>query len=49
MPCRSWMPEVVIRKPAAASPPSTVGPCQPTVAWAATPAGLSTATMSSSE
>src|ERR1700730_14157728 len=43
------MPDVVIRKPAAARPPSTVGPVQPTEAWAATPAGLSTATMSSSE
>ena len=49
MPCRSWTPEVLIRKPAAARPPSTVGPCQPTVACAATPGGLSTATMSSSE
>ena len=49
MPCRSWIPDVLIRKPAAARPPSTVGPCHPTVACAATPGGLSTATMSSSE
>lgn len=49
MPCRSGAPEVEIRKPAAARPPMTVGPVQPTDACAATPTGLSTTTMSASE
>src|SRR4051794_22015855 len=37
-----------MRYPAAASPPTTVGPSQPGLGWAATPTGLSTTTMSSS-
>src|SRR5680860_822674 len=37
-----------MRYPAAASPPITVGPVQPTLGWAATPTGLSTTTRSSS-
>ena len=48
MPWRSGTPEVEIRKPAATRCPSTVGPLQPTLGWAATPTGLSTTTMSSS-
>src|SRR5699024_1017598 len=48
IPCRSLAPLVVIRYPAALSPPRTVGPVQPTLGCAATPTGLSTTTMSSS-
>src|SRR6476619_3362394 len=46
MPCRSGTPEVEILKPAAARPPTTVGPVHPTLGWAATPTGLSTTTVS---
>src|SRR5699024_7036125 len=48
MPLRSGGPEVEMRKPAAARPPTTVGPSQPTVGCAATPTGLFTAMRSSS-
>src|SRR6478672_1222855 len=46
MPCRSLAPLVAMRYPAAARPPTTVGPVHPTLGWAATPTGLSTTTMS---
>src|SRR5699024_5161586 len=49
MPLRSGGPEVESLKPAAAKPPMTVGPSQPTEGCAATPTGLLTAMMSSSE
>src|SRR6476469_5123829 len=48
IPCRSLAPLVAMRYPAAARPPTTVGPVQPTLGWAATPTGLSTTTRSSS-
>src|SRR5699024_6267867 len=48
MPCRSGAPDVAIRNPAAASPPTTVRPVQPMAGCAATPTGLSTTTKASS-